>query len=67
MTDSLIISDRWRIPVTAQLREDGGVVIRTPGKDTMLLSQTELARLMQFVSPQLGRLERFPIQPPSDA
>jgi hypothetical protein len=60
MTETLVISDRWRVPMTAQRREDGGIVIRTPGKDTLLLSQSELVRLMELVQPQLGRLERFP-------
>lgn len=63
MIDTLVISDRWRVPMTAQRRDDGGIVIRTPGKGTLLLSQSELVRLMEFVRPQLGQLYRFPASP----
>jgi hypothetical protein len=61
--DTAIISDPFRVPVTAQRIEDGRVIIRTPGKSTMILSASEVDRLARFAAdkPELGRLERFPV------
>jgi hypothetical protein len=47
-SDSLIFSDRFRSPVTAQRRESGGVVLRSH-KSWIALSDSELERLFSFV------------------
>ena len=58
--DSAIISDKFRVPVTATRIENNGVILRAPGK-TMILSATELSRLIAFIhnAPQLGHLAHF--------
>lgn len=65
--DSAVISDPLRNMVTATRQEDGRIVVRA-GKHFMLFSVDEIDRLARFATnePQLGRLERFPVQTHSD-
>jgi len=42
-----VISDRYRVPVVAQRRTEGGVVLRR-GAHKLVLSNTELDRLVKF-------------------
>lgn len=68
-SDSLIISDPYRSPITAQKRQDGGVVLRG-SRSMMILSEAELDRVVEFVrdEPRLGQLQRYtmtPQRPPS--
>lgn len=50
MTQTLVISDRFRSPISVRRRTDaeGGIVIRNH-RHAMLLSRSELDRLIQFV------------------
>jgi hypothetical protein len=61
--DSIVISDRWRTPIIASRQDGGGIVLRSPGRHAMtILSADELQRLFDFAhTPQLGRVERFPM------
>ncbi|SBS78259.1 hypothetical protein MHPYR_530046 [uncultured Mycobacterium sp.] len=52
MTDSNIISDPYRVPVTAQRLEDGRIILHTPGRQAQFFSPSEVARLYEF---SLGR------------
>jgi hypothetical protein len=66
MTDTTIISDPYRQPITAQKHRDGrGVVLRgsRPGC-ILLLSEAELERLFGFAN-DLGVLRRYPMAPRS--
>jgi hypothetical protein len=56
--DTAVISDPLRTPITAQKRETGGVVIRS-ARSFIALSDSEISRLIEFVSPQLGQLQVF--------
>ncbi|WP_407689816.1 hypothetical protein [Mycobacterium sp. HUMS_1102779] len=57
MTETLVISDRFRSPISVRRRTDaeGGIVIRNH-RHAMLLSRSELDRLIQFVH---GPLQRY--------
>jgi hypothetical protein len=58
MTDTTVISDAYRQPITVQRHRTGnGVVIRTPGA-CVILSEAELDRLFSFAH-GLGVLQRF--------
>ncbi|OBB86060.1 hypothetical protein A5781_06115 [Mycobacterium sp. 852002-30065_SCH5024008] len=77
--DSIIVTDRYRTPITAEKRDRGGVVLRGP-RSWIALSAVEFERLVEFVRScgmaastgsggrRLGRIERFPapIAPQSD-
>jgi hypothetical protein len=56
------ISDPYRAKITAARNLDGGVLIRGP-RSFLLLSETELDRLVAFVrdEPPKARLQRFPM------
>lgn len=59
-----VISDPFRVPITAESREDGGVVLRGHFRSVLALSSAELQRLQDFAdSPRLGKLQRFPCRP----
>ena len=60
--ESLIITDRYRTPVVAEQRTDGGVVRAAPA-NFIALNRAELDRLVSFVrdEPRLGTLQRFPV------
>ena len=58
----MVISDRWRTPVTAQRQRDGGVVIRSGRSGLLILSPAELERLFSYAN-DLGVLKRFPMAP----
>jgi hypothetical protein len=69
MTESAaVISDPLRVPVIAERREAGGIVIRRGGR-YIALSEAELDRLVAFVrnEPPKARLQRFAILRPDDA
>jgi hypothetical protein len=65
MTDTAIISDPYRQPITVQQHRDGGVVLRgsRPGC-ILLLSEAELERVFRFAQ-GLGVLQRFQMAPKS--
>lgn len=56
--ETLVISDRFRSPISVRRRTDaeGGIVIRNH-RHGILLSRSELDRLIQFVH-GLGQLQR---------
>ncbi len=58
--DAVVISDPYRSPIPAQRKDGGGVVIRTP-KSALLLSESDMDRVIAFVGdePRLGQLQRF--------
>jgi hypothetical protein len=58
MSDSVTISDRWRTPVIAQGRKDGGIGLRGHFTNLLALSDSELERLFSFAR-DLGVLRRF--------
>jgi hypothetical protein len=58
--DSIVISDEFRVPVTAQRLKDGRIIIRTPGKGVMLFSAAEVDRLAKFAS-GAGTMQRYPM------
>jgi hypothetical protein len=64
VTESLVISERYRTPITAQRHMDDpdGVVLRT-AKSMLILSGAEFDRLVEFVrdEPRLGKLIAFPM------
>jgi len=65
MSDTAVISDPYRQPITVQRHREGGVVLRgsRPGC-ILLLSEAELDRLWSFAH-DLGVLRRFPMAPKS--
>lgn len=70
MTDSVIVSDDSRCPITAQRQKDGGVALRGPFRSLVLLSRSEIDRIVEFARsenepPQLGRIQRFPCPDPA--
>jgi hypothetical protein len=48
--ESVIISDKLRVPVTAERRSDGGVAIRGHFRGILALSEAELGRLIAFAT-----------------
>jgi hypothetical protein len=62
MTDSVVISDSYRVPATAQRLEDGRIIIRTPGKPHLLFTVDEIDRLARFARDE-ATLQRFPMAP----
>jgi hypothetical protein len=60
--DSMVISDRWRTPITAQPQRDGGIALRSGRSGLLILSPAELQRLFKFAN-DLGVLQRFPMAP----
>ena len=62
MTDPVIVSDPLRIPITAERRIDGGVVLRGRFRSVMALSKSELDRLIAFARGE-ATLQRFPMAP----
>lgn len=48
MTDSIIVTDRYRTPIVAEKRDQGGVVLRGP-RSWLALSANEFDRLVTFV------------------
>jgi hypothetical protein len=61
--DTLTISDRWRVPLTCTRRDDGGIILRAPGKDPLLLSQSECERLVSFITGK-PHIQRYPVMAP---
>lgn len=55
--DAAVISDRYRIPIVAQKRPEGGVTIRGP-RSYIALSDREFRRLREFVEP---RIQTYPV------
>ena len=55
----VIISDPLRVPVTAELRKDGGVLVRGHFRGALALSESELTRLIAFARNE-PRIQRFP-------
>jgi hypothetical protein len=62
VTDPVIISDPLRVPITAERRIDGGVVVRGQFRSILALSQTELTRLAKFARNK-PTLQRSPTAP----
>jgi hypothetical protein len=64
MAGSIVISDPYRTPITAQRHRDGGVVLRGP-RSLLLLSDAELDRLVAFArdEPPRARIQRYAVQP----
>jgi hypothetical protein len=62
VTDKTTISDRWRTPIVAEKRQDGGIAIRGYFRGIVALSPAELDRLFSFAH-DLGVLRRFPMAP----
>ncbi|SPM32036.1 hypothetical protein [Mycobacterium terramassiliense] len=60
--DSCIISDPSRCPVTAQRREDGRIIVRTPGRPLQFFSPAEIDRLARFARGE-GVLQRYIASP----
>jgi hypothetical protein len=64
VTDSAIVSDDSRCLITAQRQKDGGVALRGPFRNLVLLSRSEIDRLVEFARrdepPRLGKIQRFP-------
>ena len=73
MTDSVIVSDDSRCPITAQRQKDGGVALRGPFRSLVLLSGSEIERLVEFARsdepPRLGKISviHAPTPPSSNA
>lgn len=63
MTDSAIVSDPLRVPITAQRRDDGTILLCGYFKNLVILSPSEVGRLIEFANdaPRLGELRRFPV------
>jgi hypothetical protein len=47
VSDSIIVSDRYRTPVTAEKRDNGGVVLRS-ARSWIALNAEELNRVVTF-------------------
>lgn len=64
MADSLVVSDRYRVPIVAERHHDssGGVILRR-GNAFIILSESELDRLVSFArdEPAKVRVQRFPV------
>lgn len=67
-TDSVIITDQYRVPVIAQKRTDSetGVVLRGHFHHVLILSEAELDRLFAFVNdePPRARIQRYVVNAP---
>jgi hypothetical protein len=65
MAEAILVSDRFRSPVTAEKRENGGIVLWGP-RSMIVLSRTELQRVFDFAfdQPRLGELQRYPVMAP---
>jgi hypothetical protein len=63
VSDSIIVSDRYRTPVTAEKREAGGVVLRA-ARSWIALNEAELDRVVAFARNE-ARLQCFPAAPKS--
>ncbi len=65
MTDVVIVSDPLRVPITAERRTDGGVAVRGHFRGVLVLSDTELDRLIAFArdEPPRARIQRFVMTP----
>jgi hypothetical protein len=64
MAEAILVSDRFRSQVTAEKRENGGLVLWGP-RSMIVLSRSELDRLIEFANdtPRLGQLATFPMAP----
>jgi hypothetical protein len=62
MAESILVSDRFRSPVTAEKRDNGGIVLWGP-RSMIVLGRSELERLFDFAfdRPRLGTLQRYPV------
>ena len=58
--ESVIISDKLRVPVTAERRSDGGVAIRGHFRGILALSGAELGRLIAFATNR-PTIQRYPM------
>ena len=71
MTDATIISDPARKPIVAQRHTGGagGVALRGHFNGVLVLSGSEIERLVEFARsdepPRLGRIQRYPVTPPA--
>jgi hypothetical protein len=71
MSDATIISDPARKPICAQRHTGGagGVALRGHFNGVLVLSGSEIERLVEFARtdepPRLGSLARFPATPPA--
>jgi hypothetical protein len=71
MSDATIISDAARKSIVAQRHTGGagGVAIRGHLNGVLMLSGSEIERLVEFARsdepPQLGRLQRYPCPDPA--
>ncbi|MGO8941836.1 MAG: hypothetical protein ACLQLO_33560 [Mycobacterium sp.] len=71
MTDATIISDPARKPIVAQRHNGGagGVALRGHFNGVLVLSRSEIERLVEFARsdepPRLGRIQRYPVTPPA--
>ncbi len=64
MKDSVVISDRFRAPVIASRQDSGGVVLRIPSRNTLvILSAAEVRRFVSFAN-DLGVLQKHPVLAP---
>jgi hypothetical protein len=64
LTDTIVIGDPYRQPITAQKHRDGGVVLRGSRPCRTLLPSAELDRLFSFAH-DLGVLKGFEMAPKS--
>jgi hypothetical protein len=64
VSDQTVITDRWRTPVIAQRRKDGGIVLRGYFTNIIALSDTELERIFSFAHDQ-GVPQRYVMAPES--
>ena len=66
----LIINDQDKPLTVVSHRDNGGVYLAQAGKSHVLLSATELRRLLEFsaaaTTPAKARLLRYPVQPRED-
>lgn len=60
MTESIVISDPLRLPVTAQRLEDGRIILYAPGRKAMFFSASEVERLYDFAVNR-ATIQRFPV------
>jgi hypothetical protein len=63
VSDSIIVSDRYRTPVVAQKRAKGGIILRS-ARSWIALNEDELDRVVAFARNE-ARLQCFPVAPKS--
>ncbi|MGV0050113.1 hypothetical protein ACRU43_12875 [Mycobacterium colombiense] len=65
MTNAVIISDPLRVPITAERRADGGVVVRGHFRGVLALSDGEINRLTSFALNK-AHIQRYTANPPAE-